>query len=134
MGTMKKKKKKARPPKGMLKRAQRLQRAKAWLPTVAFTGKRLVHAYAKKYHTDLLVSVTELRMMGIAITTEYEAALKSSIADRLAQKQQQQQAKQDELNGLLDDQDGDFAFIAGYTSGGMPYGVRWNEMPVADDL
>jgi hypothetical protein len=25
------------------------------------------------------------------------------------------------------DQDGNFLFIAGYTSGGAPYGIRWEE-------
>ena len=32
--------------------------------------------------------------------------------------------------GTLCDWDGEFAFIAGYTEGGAPYGIRWDD---ADD-
>ena len=32
------------------------------------------------------------------------------------------------------DMDGDFAFIAGFTSGGAPYGVRWEEAGIDPDL
>lgn len=32
------------------------------------------------------------------------------------------------------DMDGDFAFIAGYTSGGAPYGVRWEDVGIDSDL
>ena len=30
--------------------------------------------------------------------------------------------------------DGDFAFIAGYTSGGAPYGIRWEDTGIDPDL
>lgn len=30
--------------------------------------------------------------------------------------------------------DADFAFIAGYTSGGAPYGTRWEEVGIDPDL
>ena len=30
--------------------------------------------------------------------------------------------------------DEDFAFIAGYTSGGAPYGIRWEEVGIDPDL
>ena len=32
------------------------------------------------------------------------------------------------------DMDGDFAFIAGYTSGGAPYGARWEDVGIDSDL
>jgi len=132
MGTMKKKK--ARPPKRTLKRPERLLNAKEWLPAVDYTGKRLVHAYRKKYHTDLLCSIAELRLLGAVITVEYEEAVKQAIADWLAQKQQKEAEKQEMLIALHDGQDEDFAFIAGYTSGGAPYGLTWEDWDEQDDL
>lgn len=30
--------------------------------------------------------------------------------------------------------EGDFAYIAGYTSGGAPYGVRWEDVGIDSDL
>lgn len=32
--------------------------------------------------------------------------------------------------GLYSDMDGTFAFIAGYTSGGVPYGVTWEQVGI----
>ena len=32
------------------------------------------------------------------------------------------------------DMDGDFAYIAGYTPGGAPYGVRWEDVGIASEL
>ena len=32
------------------------------------------------------------------------------------------------------DMDGDFAFIAGYTSGGAPYGMRWEDVGIDSEL
>ena len=32
------------------------------------------------------------------------------------------------------DMEGDFAYIAGYTSGGAPYGVRWEDVGIDSDL
>ena len=35
---------------------------------------------------------------------------------------------------LYADMDGNFAFIAGYTPGGFPYGVTWEEVGIDSDL
>ena len=32
------------------------------------------------------------------------------------------------------DMDGEFAYIAGYTSGGAPYGVRWDDVGIDSEL
>lgn len=32
------------------------------------------------------------------------------------------------------DMDGEFAYIAGYTSGGAPYGVRWEDVGIDSEL
>lgn len=35
---------------------------------------------------------------------------------------------------MYSDMDGNFAFIAGYTSGGAPYGVTWEEVGIDSEL
>ena len=110
-----------------LKRPQRLHSAAQWLKTITFTGKRLVHAYARKYNTDLLCSIRELRVLGVSITTEYEDAVKRALAQRLAIRHQKNLERLRMESGLNDCCDENFSFIAGYTSGGAPYGIPWDE-------
>ncbi|ANF52996.1 hypothetical protein A0O34_21815 [Chryseobacterium glaciei] len=109
-------------------RERRLQSAKQWLPT--YTGKHLVRAYARRYHTDLLCSITELRILGITVTEEYETAVKRSVELVTAKKKQKKEAALAKSKGQVwgIDQDENFAFIVGYTSGGAPYGLQWNEL------
>lgn len=108
-----------------LPRERRLQSAKEWLQ--AYKGKHLVRAYAKRFHVDLLCAITELRLLGIAITEEYETAVKRSVADRIALKKQKKSESVTPLQWGVD-QDEHFAFIAGYTPGGAAYGIRWEDL------
>ena len=41
---------------------------------------------------------------------------------------------EDTYEDLYSDMDGTFAFIAGYTPGGAPYGVTWEEVGIDTDL
>lgn len=113
-------------------RTVRLNRAKAWLES--YEGKNLVRGYAKKYRVDLLCAIAELRMLGVEIKTEYELAVKKTIEQQLEQKRIRKEAEMGvgEFDGINEYQDGDFAYIAGYTSGGAPYGIRWEDMPKED--
>ena len=43
-------------------------------------------------------------------------------------KKSRRKKKQNEIEYNLPEADETFAFIAGYTSGGVPYGVTWEEM------
>jgi len=48
---------------------------------------------------------------------------------RLRQRREEREHRQaQEMAELHADQNGEFFFIAGYTSGGAPYGVTWAEM------
>ncbi|MBT2559810.1 hypothetical protein J7E50_17965 [Pedobacter sp. ISL-68] len=116
----KRKKKGNKEAKRTMPRARRLQSAKQWLPT--YTGKHLVRAYARHYHTDLLCSITELRILGITVTEEYETAVKRSVELVTAQKKQMKEAALAKSRGLVwgINQDENFAFIVGHTSGGAP--------------
>jgi len=115
-------------------RAVRLNRAKTWLE--GYEGKNLVRGYAKKYGVDLLCAIAEIRMLGVEIKDEYELAVKKTIEKQLEENRKKKQAELSvkEFDGINENQDWDFAYISGYTSGGAPYGIRWEDMPASDDF
>ena len=43
-------------------------------------------------------------------------------------------SQEDFISELHSDMDGTFAYIAGYTPGGAPYGVTWEEVGIDSDL
>jgi len=107
-------------------RPARLQAAKHWLPS--YTGKNMVRGYAKHFAVDLLCAVKELEMLGYRISPEYIEQLKNSIEDLIRQRKEQKRAKRDKEIAMPFESDDRFFYIAGYTSGGAPYGVTWEEM------
>ncbi|WP_265837271.1 hypothetical protein [Pedobacter sp. MR22-3] len=111
-------------------RAVRLRRAKVWLESYA--GKKLVRAYAKKYGVDLLCAIAGLRMLGVEIKAEYEQAVRNTIQQQLEQKRLKKLEKE-EIEDTSGYKDWDFAFIAGYTSGGAPYGIRQEDILEEND-
>ncbi len=87
----------------------------------------MVRHYAKWYGVDLLCAIAELRLLGHEISAEYEDALRNSVNTK---NKVRQQAKRKLLDAELFNGDSDetFAYIVGRTSGGTPYGVRWEDV------
>jgi predicted membrane metal-binding protein len=109
------------------KRERRLNSAKNWIKT--YTGNNLVKGYSKKYSVDKLCAVKELRMIGVDISEEYEKQLINSMEALKQQRLSFKKKREDKLNDLCGfDSDENFAMIIGYTSGGFPYGVTYEEM------
>ena len=100
-----------------------------------------------------LICCVRLRQLGFEVSPEQEEAVKTTLRNRQEQKRkkvspeqeeavkttlrnrQEQKRKSQEESFSADiscDSDETFAFIAGYTSGGAPYGVTWGEMEDAD--
>ena len=105
-------------------RDARLQSARAvrWVET--YKGKNVIRGYSKWYGVDLLCAVIELRALGVAISAEREAQLRQSANNvSVARKNKKVSTPADQS-----DSDATFAFIAGYTSWGFPYGVTWEEL------
>ena len=49
-------------------------------------------------------------------------------------KHKKQQTAEDIRMEMYSDMDGTFAFIAGYTPGGAPYGVTWEQVGIDSEL
>jgi len=114
------------------KREYRLRSAKSWIRT--YSGNNIVKGYSKKYSVDKLCAVKELRMIGVDISEEYEKQLINSMEAHRRQRLSFNKKREDELNALCGfESDENFVMIIGYTSGGFPYGVTYEEMEQIDD-
>ncbi|MCL2153087.1 MAG: hypothetical protein FWH57_09050 [Oscillospiraceae bacterium] len=107
------------------KKESRIASARHWLPT--YEGTKVVRGYRKKYHVDVACAVRELQEIGYEFKPGYVENLLKSEAGRIAHLHRKKQDKQnkEEYN---DEQDDMFYHIAGYTTGGFPFGVTWEEM------
>jgi len=119
--------KKKKSPGRTLKKESRIAKARHWLPT--YEGTKVVRAYRKKFHVDATCAVRELQEIGYEFQPGYVDNLLKSEAGRIASLQRKKSEKrQVEKYSELLEQDDRFYYIAGYTSGGAPYGVTWEEM------
>ena len=81
-----------------------------------YTGKNIVKGYSNWFGVDLICSIKELRMNGVIIDKSYEKQVIKSKESKIP-------AKRLDSNNTHEHTDNDFGFIAGYTSGGAPYGI-----------
>jgi len=109
-----------------MSRQARLASAKAWL--ASYQGKSPVRGYAKWYGVSRLCALLELRQIGLNIS-EAQIQEEKRAEERIGTSRAlaKQRKKQAEAEPDFDDCDEHFSFIAGYTSGGAPYGVTWEE-------
>jgi hypothetical protein len=120
------------PRRKRMKRPQRLESAKSWLET--YEGHKVVKAYRARYGVDFECAFTELEMLGVPIDPAYKERVLQSVAAQAAAAQRQkaeQRAEQERQAGIESDEQ--FAFIAGYTSGGAPYGLTWAEWETLEE-
>lgn len=109
-------------------RAGRLQSAKATNWVANYQGANIVRGYRKWFGVDLLCAIAELRLLGVTVDRDYESQLRGTV-DSLTASRQRKKLKRASVDPdeSTTDCDGTFAYIAGYTSGGMPFGITWEE-------
>jgi hypothetical protein len=104
-------------------RDARLKTAREWVPSVK--GKNPVKAYAKRFGVDLGCALRELQVLRVPLGPAYVERLSrrlQHLSDRRRPK-----AVSDIPEGYGVDWDDNFSFIAGFTSGGAPYGTTWEK-------
>lgn len=110
-------------------RKQRLKEARKWYPEQGFNdNSHVIKAYRQKFHVDRECAMRELCMLKVLSPEKqkvYEEQLSAKDRRRKEKREARKAAK--ELERFNPDQDENFFFIAGYTSGGAPYGVTWEE-------
>jgi hypothetical protein len=118
-----KKKKKPLPPRRKrMKRAARLQAARHWI--ASFTGKHIIKAYARWFGVDLGCALKELQLLGIPLDPVCVSALNRTLLLRSQRVRPKPEPTGAEICDFSDDH---FAYVAGYTAGGAPYGITWEE-------
>lgn len=108
-----------------MKSEARLQAAKKWIPT--YTGNQIIKGYRTWFGVDLACAVRELRCLGVKLDEQYISAAMKSWEQQIALRRKKKEEKANKAKELPFDSDENFYFIAGYTSGGAPYGVTWEE-------
>ena len=136
---MGKKRKAHGPRRKRMSKPARLDSARATRWVENYTGKNIVGGYRNWYGGDEMTAVTELRELCVPIPAERENALREKAARRsvTAAGRKQRKKKEREWVEEYPDSDDTFAFIAGYTPAGFPYGTTWEELgetpPWAED-
>ncbi len=139
------KKGKGKAAKKAMKFAERKPKAEKWVAAYDGTlyGGDIVKAYRKKFAVDRMKAVEELQLLGVPLTKEqidrekaavkaYQELQRAKKAKRKRTREQGRIQKGDLL--FFEDQDDIFYYIAGYTSGGAPYGITWEEMGLKPDM
>jgi hypothetical protein len=132
---MGKKRKPKSPRRLRMNRAQRLQSARVWL--LEQSGRepaRIGAAYRRWYGVDWFCAIEELSRLGVNFDPKWTERLKTSLEGQQRARAAKRVAKSraEAMTGCDEDSDENFAFIAGYTSGGFPYGVTWEEWEILE--
>ena len=107
-----------------MSRRARLQSGRHWLKS--FAGKRVVSSYARWFGVDLMCAARELQTLGMHFAPEYLHSLRRTVAGR--PKYRREDAKDAKAIDVEPMSNQDFAYIAGHTAAGLPFGVTWEEM------
>lgn len=105
-----------------MKRAARLQAARHWLTT--FRGQRVVRSYARWFGVDLECALKELQLLGVELDPRAVEGLRMTLASR----SRPRGAPSAPEVVAQKDYDDDFAFVAGFTAAGFPFGTTWDEL------
>ena len=116
--------KKQTPRRKSLTKQGRLDSAKDWI--TKYDGQNLVSGYAKWFGVDKICAINELKTLGVIIPENLENQIVESLKRRIEQRKLAKE-KAEALDIAVNDSDYNFAFIAGYTSGGFPYGLTHEE-------
>ncbi len=123
------KRKRSLPPRTLrMNRAGRLQSAPRWLATQ--TGRpaiQIAKSYRKRFGVDWPCAVGELSMLGIRLDAVWVAQLYRALEGAQCSRHKGLQSLKAEEAEHVPDSDEHFAYIAGYTPGGWPFGVTWAE-------
>ena len=105
------------------------------LPINIASPKKMNKHYRERFHVDAVTAAKDLQELGVNYTQEQLDQIKQAEEQRLQQRRMEREAKERErLAELYEDSDDRFAFIAGYTDGGAPFGVMWEEVGIDPGL
>ena len=78
---------------------------------------------------DLLCGIAELQILNVHLDATYIERVRTAANNQMIRKAARKKAAS--IDAMLE-ADSAFAYIAGYTEGGAPYGLTWEEYESAD--
>ena len=104
-----------------------LAMASQWISN--YQGNNIIKGYSTYFGVDKLCAIKELQMLGVKISEERKKQIVDAheAMTELRKKKKEDKDEKEDNYGMLFGSDENFSFIAGYTSGGMPYGTPWEE-------
>ncbi|MBB6672245.1 hypothetical protein [Cohnella nanjingensis] len=129
---MRKRKKKLNTPRSKrMNKEGRLQSAAGWLKK--YNGNHVIRGYRKHFAVDAETAIAELRILGVPLSDEAvrnaRVSAQAAVKAKQARKDKRQRLQeQGQLSHIVQWSDETYAFIAGYTEWGFPYGITWEEM------
>lgn len=110
----------------------RKEEARLWLEKFDQNSEDIVKAYRKNFKVDRIKAMEELKLLGVILSKEQIKKEKAAHKRHLqAVKNKKEQKRLNKLAKKYNenlDQDNNFYYIEGFTSGGAPYGITWQEM------
>ena len=116
-------------------RERRLNRAPGWVGKHRGKSANMLKRYRKYFGVDWECAVAELTALGVEFDVLYLTRLRESVARHSPTEKKHVPITRwefDQYHGRTPESDGTFAYIAGYTTGGLPFGVTWEEMETED--
>ena len=109
-----------------MNKAGRLSSARQWLAKQKNRAPvQIAKSYRKWYGVDLPTAIRELTALGFVFDVGWVESVKRSLAGHYAARARRKAARR--RVPPLDESNGTFAYIAGYTENGVPFGVTWEE-------
>ena len=109
-------------------RRKRLDQAREWFPKQHFTEEsHIVSAYRHQFKVNKNCAMKELCLLGM-LNPEKQKVYE----EQIRKKKERRLEKRGRREEPVIEQDEVFGFIAGYTSGGIPYGITWEEQAELD--
>lgn len=125
------KKKHPLPPRTLrMDRHGRIQSARAWLAAQrGRPAERIAGSYRKRYGVDWVCAIAELSTLGIVFDAKWREQLSRRLNESRRAKARRGACKAAAVDrDAFSAEDETFAFIAGCTEGGAPFGVTWEEV------
>lgn len=132
---MTKRKSRKKPKKKLKGRERRLAKAPDWTVTHWGKSSNMLKKYRKYFGIDWECAISELTALGVEFDAVYLSRLRETISrDFQGEKKHTpiSRLEFEDYHGIEPESDEDFAYIAGYTAGGVPYGLTWEEWEEMD--
>jgi len=116
-------------------RERRLAKAPDWAVTHRGKPANMLKKYRKYFAVDWECAIFELTALGVEFDDAYLARLRETISREFQDEKKHMPISRlefDAYHGIAPDSDENFAYIAGYTSGGAPFGLTWEEWEEID--